>query len=132
MCVKFRVTERCVECHANSDLRTVLRRCDAAPCNNIDKSITYKHIVCQACNGKEEVANVLAIADKCVIKRLINKEFALVDRLKTPKYSEKSWLEVMRGLEWGEGREAYEEIFALQRDIDALLDECEQREEREG
>lgn len=75
---------------------------------------------------------MLAIADMCVIKRLINKEFALVDRLKTPKYPEKSWLEVMRGLELGERREAYKEIFALQRVINTLLDECEQREEKEG
>ena len=116
----------------NSDLRTVLRRCDAAPCNNIDESITYKDIMCQAFNGKQEATNMLAIADMCVIKRLVNKEFALVDRLKTPTYPEKSWLEVVRDLEWGEGREAYEEIFALQRDIDTLLDESEQREEREG
>jgi hypothetical protein len=132
MCITFRVTQRCNECHTTSDLRTVLRRCDAATCDNIDKSITHTEIICLACSNKQQAADLLAVADTCLIKHLINKQCALVDRLKMSMSLGKSGLEVMRSLELEEGARVCEEVLALQREIDALLDECERREGREG
>ena len=131
MCVMFRVTERCSKCHTNTNLRTVLRRCDAAMCDHVDESVTSKEIICLACTNEQRAANILAVADICLIKRLVDKECALVDRLKMLMSPEKSGLEIMRSLEFGEGVRVYEEMLALQRDIDALLEGCEWREGRE-
>ena len=132
MCNHYQVTEYCTVCFSSSELPVVLKGCNSALCGDIDKSTTYEDTICQACSNKQEVAHILAVADMCLIKRLINKESALVERLKMPTRPEQSWLEAMRGLELDNERNEYEEIFSLQRDIDLLLDECGRREERDA
>ena len=106
----------------------VFRRCNAILrhlCIHTTSTTSYKDTLCTLSANNQEAVHDQAVAYTCLLKHLMNIQLGLVGRLKTRRYPEQEWKEVVNGLQ--PGREEYEEVRRMQGGIEALLGDGESR-----